>query len=115
MSVRDMLLGKSGGQTLFSKMKKGWQDSKNREERAKHLSRAYNPLKCQPGDTIELGAIDKTSYQVKSILYYETAPQDPDFVRYSLEPLEGEERGIYPFWRLCRTPTPQTFCFLDLN
>ena len=80
-----MLLGKSDGETFFAKVKRNWRDGKNQEERQLQLKRVYNPLKCQPGDTIDIGSIETETYSVKSILHYKTPNQDPNFVRYSLE------------------------------
>ena len=70
MSIRERLLGKQGGTTAFQKIKSSWKKSQRKENIETNLHKAYNPLKCRPGDSLELGAIDKKLYEVKKVISY---------------------------------------------
>ena len=93
MSMRELMLGKSGGKTGWQHLKDRWNSAKQQERYDELLAKLPNPLGLQPGDLVDIGWADKDSYEVELLCAYVTPGEDPDFTRYSLRPLIGDGDG----------------------
>jgi hypothetical protein len=92
--MRDTLLGKATGRTGWQKIKSGWQASKDREAWQRKFHKAYNPLSLGHGDLVEIGFTDRESFEVQTILWFQTPAGEPDYVRYALKHMGSGELSL---------------------
>jgi len=84
MTVRELLLGKTGGKTAWQHLRDRWARGRARERWTEELAKVWNPLGLAPGDLVEIGFADRKAYRVETVLGYRTPPGDPNYVRYGL-------------------------------
>ena len=94
MSMRNIFLGNEQGDTAWQKFKGKWKQSRDAEKVNSELKKAYNPLKVRPGDIVELGLVDKSSYEIETLVWYQTAEGDPDYIRYALKDLQTSKLSL---------------------
>ena len=94
MGMREVLLGKAGGRTLWQRMRDGWRKGKAAEEWKVQFGRAFNPLRLKPGDLVEIGFVDARTFEVETVLWFRTPEGDPDYVRYGMKDLERGDVGM---------------------
>ncbi len=90
MSMKELLLGKAE--------KKSWQNlmtvSSNMMDSQvwkTHFSKAFNPLRLQPQDQVEIHCLPKKAFTAETVLWFKPSDGTPDSVRYGIRDPKSQE------------------------